>query len=86
MRVKQSHDMPIYETVLIAARTQQLPLIAFCVALISLLMETPESFGKAVDLRGVSLSSFLASISASTALFAVEVFVFFIIRGRFPEI
>lgn len=44
------------------------------------------SFGKAQQLNGASLSSFLASLSTSFALFALEVLVFFAIRGRFPEI
>ncbi|KAF1967647.1 DUF221-domain-containing protein [Bimuria novae-zelandiae CBS 107.79] len=44
------------------------------------------SFAKAQQLSGVSLSSFLASLSTSLAIFALEILVFFAIRGRFPEI
>ena len=49
-------------------------------------LDINRSFAKAQQLSGASLSSFLASLSTSLALFALEVLVFFVIRGRFPEI
>lgn len=45
-----------------------------------------DSFRKASQLRGVSLSTFLASISTSIAVFAAEVLLYFCLRRRIPSI
>jgi hypothetical protein len=45
-----------------------------------------KSFAKAQQLHGVSLSSFVASVSLSALIFTVEVLVFLIIRKRFPDL
>jgi energy-coupling factor transporter transmembrane protein EcfT len=45
-----------------------------------------KSFAKAQQLRGVSLSSFIASVSLSAVMFAIEVLVFIAIRKRFPDL
>jgi hypothetical protein len=44
------------------------------------------SFAKAQQFYGISLSSFIASISLSATIFTVEVLVFFIVRTRFPDL
>jgi len=44
-----------------------------------------KSFAKAQQLQGISLSSFVASVSLSAVIFTLEVLVFFIIRNRFPD-
>jgi hypothetical protein len=44
------------------------------------------SFAKARQLHGVSLSSFIASVSLSAVIFTVEVLVFLVIRKRFPDL
>jgi hypothetical protein len=43
-------------------------------------------FAKAKQFYGISLSSFIASVSLSTAIFTLEVLVFFIIRKRLPDL
>ena len=45
-----------------------------------------KSFAKAQQLHGVSLSSFIASVSLSAVMFAIEVLVFLAIRKRFPDL
>ncbi|KAJ6280863.1 hypothetical protein J3E71DRAFT_178613 [Bipolaris maydis] len=45
-----------------------------------------KSFSKARQLHGVSLSSFIASISLSVVIFLLEVILFLTIRTRFPDI
>jgi hypothetical protein len=45
-----------------------------------------KSFAKAQQLHGVSLSSFIASVSLSALIFTVEVLVFLFIRKRFPDL
>ncbi|KAF2008347.1 DUF221-domain-containing protein [Aaosphaeria arxii CBS 175.79] len=45
-----------------------------------------EAFGKVQMLRGVSLSSFIASLSSSLAAFLVQIGVFFLISKRYPSI
>lgn len=45
-----------------------------------------ESLGKARQLSGVSLSSFIASISTSAALFLIQVVLFLTIKSKFPSI
>jgi hypothetical protein len=44
------------------------------------------SFAKAQQLHGISLSSFVASVSLSAVIFTLEVLLFLIIRQRFPDI
>jgi hypothetical protein len=44
------------------------------------------SFTKAQQLHGVSLSSFVASVSISSMIFAVEVLIYLVIRARLPDI
>ncbi|KAI0569595.1 RSN1-7TM multi-domain protein [Pyrenophora tritici-repentis] len=44
-----------------------------------------KSFAKAQQLHGISLSSFVASVSLSAVIFTLEVLVFLIIRKRFPD-
>jgi hypothetical protein len=45
-----------------------------------------KSFAKAQQLHGVSLSSFIASVSFSAVMFTIEVLVFLAIRKRFPDL
>jgi hypothetical protein len=45
-----------------------------------------KSFAKAQQLHGVSLSSFIASVSLSAVMFTIEVLVFLAIRKRFPDL
>jgi hypothetical protein len=45
-----------------------------------------KSFAKAQQLHGVSLSSFIASVSLSAVFFSLEVLVFLIVRKRFPDL
>jgi hypothetical protein len=45
-----------------------------------------DSFGKALQLRGVSLSTFLASLATSAAVFAVEVLLYFFLRRQIPVV
>jgi hypothetical protein len=45
-----------------------------------------KSFAKAQQLHGISLSSFIASVSVSAVLFSLEVLVFLIVRKRFPDL
>jgi hypothetical protein len=45
-----------------------------------------KSFAKAQQLHGISLNSFIASISLSAVLFSLEVLVFLIIRKHFPDL
>jgi hypothetical protein len=49
-------------------------------------LDLSKSFAKAQHLNGISLSSFLASISISFTIFAIEVLVFLLIRSRLPAI
>ncbi|KAI1551660.1 integral membrane protein [Pyrenophora tritici-repentis] len=44
------------------------------------------SFAKAQQFYGISLSSFIASVSLSTVIFTLEVLVFFIVRKRLPDL
>jgi hypothetical protein len=44
------------------------------------------SFTKAQQLNGVSLSSFVASVSTSLIAFVLQVLVFLVIRKRLPDI
>jgi hypothetical protein len=45
-----------------------------------------QSFTKAEQLSGVSLGSFIASVSTSVTIFAVEVILFFILQRQLPSI
>jgi hypothetical protein len=45
-----------------------------------------KSFAKAQQLHGISLDSFIASISLSAVIFTLEVFVFLFVRKRFPDL
>jgi hypothetical protein len=45
-----------------------------------------KSFGKAQQLQGISLCSFVASVSLSAVIFTLEVVVFLIVRKRFPDL
>ena len=45
-----------------------------------------ESFGKAQQLQGISLCSFIASVSLSAVIFTLEVVVFLIVHKRFPDL
>ena len=45
-----------------------------------------KSFAKAQQLHGVSLSSFIASVSLSAVMFTIEVLVFLAIRKCFPDL
>jgi hypothetical protein len=45
-----------------------------------------ESFGKAQQLQGISLCSFIASVSLSAVIFTLEVLVSLILRKRFPNL
>ncbi|KAJ6201955.1 hypothetical protein J3E72DRAFT_182161 [Bipolaris maydis] len=44
-----------------------------------------KSFAKAQQLHGISLSSFIASVSLSAVIFTLEVLVFLVIHKRFPD-
>lgn len=44
------------------------------------------SFGKAQQLSGISLSTFIASISTSVAVFGVELLLFILVRYKFPHL
>lgn len=45
-----------------------------------------KSFAKAQQLHGISLSSFIASVSLSAVMFTIEVLVFLAIRKCFPDL
>jgi hypothetical protein len=45
-----------------------------------------KSFAKAQQLHGISLGSFIASVSFSAVIFSLEVLVFLIVRKRFPDL
>jgi hypothetical protein len=45
-----------------------------------------KSFAKAQQLSGISLNSFIASVSVSAVIFSLEVLVFLIVRKRFPDL
>jgi hypothetical protein len=45
-----------------------------------------KSFAKAQQLHGISLSSFIASVSLSAVIFTLEVLVFFFVRKHFPDL